>query len=420
MIFTFYDFVIYVLSFVGLFVSMVYIAVLLTRNKHRHKIDPKFKPKISIIIPVWNEGSAQGERIRKTVDSLLNCNYPKSKLEIIIVNDGSTDNSLEIANSYKKHGVKVYSNKKSLGKTRAVNKGIKHCTGRFVATLDADSYIMPDVLDKLISCFKDKNVMAAIPSINIWKPKSILQKIQFIEFFSAVFIRFIQSELGAVPLAPGAFTLIRKSFIEKYGYFSHKTMVEDLEISLRIQSENFLIENVPDARVYTSGLNNIRGFYRQRIRWFLGLMIQLKKYKHLFNWKYGNLAVFILPTMVTYIFLALFLFYYAIIMLVKDTVEWIHDVLLAGIDWASILEYKFDIFFVTIRNTTVLPILLLIIMIVFFMLIKRISGEKQSIFIPFIMFALTYWFLGSLGWVLSIYYYIAKKKVKWGPNYYDS
>lgn len=417
---SFSEVLIYVASFIGLFTSIFYILTLTSPSRSRiPKPDPHFKPKVSIIIPIWNEGSANGERLRKTVDSLLNCNYPKDKLEIIIVNDGSTDNSLELAKGYEKYGVKVLSNDVSGGKTNAINKGMKFATGELVAGLDADSFIEPDVIDKMVPCFKKEKVMAVIPSIKIHKPKSILQKIQFQEFLSAVFVRHLQAELGAVPLAPGAFTMIRKEFIDKYGGLNPHTMVEDLEMSMRIQSENYLIENVIDVNVYTSGVKTIKAFILQRIRWFLGFLIQVKKYKHLFGKQYGNLGIFILPVSVAFIVLTLIMFTYSSIMLVVNLVKWIHEVYIAGFvfDWFS---FNKDLFFITITNKTLLPLLLLIIMLVFMFYIKKISKEKENILIPFITFAFTYWFLGALCWILAIYHYVMKKPVRWGPNKFIS
>ena len=313
----FSNLLIYIASFIGLFTSVFYILTLLSPSRKKIlKPDPNYKPKVSIIVPIWNEGSANGERLKKTIRSLLNCNYPKNKLEIIIVNDGSTDNSLKLAKKYERFGVKVFSHKKSKGKTGAINTGMKHATGELVAGLDADSFILPDVIDKMVPSFKNKNVMAVIPSIKIYKPKSILQLIQYQEFLSAVFIRHLQAELGAIPLAPGAFTMIRKSFIDKYGGLNPNTMVEDLEMSMRIQSENYLIENVINVNVYTSGVKTLKAFVNQRIRWFLGFIIQIKKYKHLFSKKYGNLGVFILPVSVAFIILSIIVFVYGMVMII--------------------------------------------------------------------------------------------------------
>lgn len=369
---------------------------------------------------MWNEGAEQGKRLRKTINSVLNSKYPKNKIEIIVVNDGSTDDSLAIIKSYERRGVKIISYKKSRGKTHAINEGIAIATGELIAGLDADSYLMPDVLEKLVPCFKDKNVMASIPSIKIAKPTSVIQYIQFQEFLSAVFIRHVQSELGAIPLAPGAFTLVRGSFIKKHGALRTDTMVEDLELSMRIQSEGYLIENVVNANVYTSGVQTLRAFVNQRLRWFFGFIIQMKRYKHLIHSRFGNLGLFILPTAILYIILTVFVFCYAMVMLFINTLKWINVIRLVGFNLSDYFEFNFDPYYLVVNNTTVLPFILFFVLLLFMVYTKHVSEEKQPILKPFFVFTFTYWFLGSVCWLIAIYYYLAGKKVKWGPNYFST
>jgi len=403
-----HDLIIYVVSFLGLFISSFYILTLLSSGKKRYRLDPSFTPKVSIIVPVWNEE----KRIKRTLDSLLALDYPN--LEIIVVDDGSTDRSLEIVKGYK---VKVFSHKISKGKTMAINTGMKAATGELVAGLDADSTIESDVLRKLVPCFKNHKVMAAIPSIKIWNPKTFLERIQAQEFLSAVLIRHIQSELGSIPMAPGAFTLVRKEFIDKHGGLSHKTMVEDLELSLRIQSKHYLIENVIDANVYTGGVKTFKAFYSQRLRWFYGFLIQIWRYRRLFDVKYGNLGVFILPFSILFIALTLLIFSYSFIMAAYNTFRWISDILLVGFDFT--FEPNLDPFFFIVDNTTLIPFMLLFIALGLSYYIKRASDERQGILLNFVLFSMTYWFLGALSWFQAIYYYIRKKRIRWGPNYFS-
>jgi cellulose synthase/poly-beta-1,6-N-acetylglucosamine synthase-like glycosyltransferase len=197
-------------------------------------------------------------------------------------------------------------------------------------------------------------------------------------------------------------------------------MVEDLEISLRIQSENYIIENVVDANVYTSGVKTLNAFINQRIRWFCGFLIQMKKYKRLFSKKYGNLGVFVLPLSVFYVFLTVFVFIYTLIFLIYNTVKWIWQVHLVGISFKNIFDIGTDPFFMTVSNTTVLPFILFLVVLFFMYYIKKKSDEKQGVFLPFILFNLSYWLLGPFCWVISIYFYITKRKVKWGPNYFKT
>ena len=158
---SFNDLVVYLVCIIGIFTYIVFLLTLFSPNKKKYEKDSSYRPKVSILVPVWNEAREEGIGIRRTLDSLIGCDYPKEKLEIIVVNDGSTDASLDIIKEYKKHGIKIFSHKKPKGKTKALNTGFKHSSGELIASLDADTIIMPDVLDKLVPCFKDKDVMGA-------------------------------------------------------------------------------------------------------------------------------------------------------------------------------------------------------------------------------------------------------------------
>ena len=198
------------------------------------------------------------------------------------------------------------------------------------------------------------------------------------------------------------------------------TMVEDLELSMRIQSEGYLIENVVNANVYTSGVKTMKAFVNQRLRWFVGFLIQIKRYKHLISPKYGNLGVFILPTSIIYIILTIFGFCYSMIMFFVNLVNWIHSLSLVGFNIKNIFEFNFDPYYLTINNATVLPIILFVVLLLFMVYIKKISEEPGSILKSFFLFTFTYWFLGSVCWLIALYYYFTGKKVKWGPNYFST
>ena len=118
--------------------------------------------------------------IAKTVKSLLNLDYPKDKLELMVIDDGSTDKTYEKARQFAKAGVKVFT-KKNAGKAAALNFALKKSTGDFFGALDADSFVNSNALKKMIGHFKDPKIMAVTPSLKVYNPKTILQKIQYIE-----------------------------------------------------------------------------------------------------------------------------------------------------------------------------------------------------------------------------------------------
>ena len=129
-------------------------------------------PIVTVIVPVWNEEKTLGG----TIESLLALDYPKDKLDILIVDDGSTDNTRQVANTYKTHPeVRVFS-KTNGGKHTAVNLGISKARGEFIGCLDADSYVDKNALSRIIRCFEDSQVMAVTPAIKVHTPTGALSE----------------------------------------------------------------------------------------------------------------------------------------------------------------------------------------------------------------------------------------------------
>ena len=282
---------IYVATYVGLFTGVFFFYTFLENKQYLQ--NPKIKRfyDVSIIIPAYNESMT----IARTIKSLLKLDYPKDKLKIIIVDDGSKDNTYEIAKRYLSKNVSVFT-KPNSGKARSLNFALEKIDTELVGCLDADSYADKFSLKKMIGYFDNGNVMAVVPSIKISNAKGVLQQIQKIEYLFAVYLKKVFSYLKSVYIAPGPLSIYRKSFLDKYGGWDENTLTEDLELALRIQSKNFLIENSVDANVYTVGPKNFKQLFNQRMRWYLGLMSNLLKYKSLFGKKYGDLGIFVLPS----------------------------------------------------------------------------------------------------------------------------
>ena len=278
---------VYIVIYLSLFFTLVYFINFFENKRKLKNPKPKKFPKVSIIVPVFNEE----ETIAKTLTSLLNLRYPKNKLEIFVVDDGSTDKTYDIAKSFKKKGVVVLK-KKNSGKSDSINYALKRASGELAGALDADSFVMPDALEKVVGYFENPRVMAVTPSIKIWKPHNIFQRMQFIEFLASSFMRKVMSFLGGVPFTPGPFTIYRISFFKKHGFYDTSTLTEDTELALRIESHKYIIENAIDVNVYTVGVPTFKGLLSQRIRWYRGMLDNFWNYRHMFSKRYGNLGLF--------------------------------------------------------------------------------------------------------------------------------
>ncbi len=283
----------YIIAFFSLFVVSVFLLLFLKyRNTYLQK--PKqtgWKPLVSVIMPAYNEGVY----IADSIKSVLASDYPKDKLDIIIVDDGSTDNTYEIAKTFEKENpVRVFK-KENGGKGAALNFGIEKAKGELTATMDADSYLTKDTLKELIPYFTDLEVMAVTPAVKIKQTTSWISEFQRIEYLMILFSRKLLSFIDCVPVTPGPFSMFRTGVLTKVGGFDEHNLVEDQEIALRIQANNYKIKSSMSASVYTEPPSTMWDLLRQRVRWQRGGVRNYWKYRFLIKPEYGDFGVYFIP-----------------------------------------------------------------------------------------------------------------------------
>ncbi|MBI2580901.1 glycosyltransferase family 2 protein [Candidatus Woesearchaeota archaeon] len=254
-------------------------------------------PKVSVIIPAYNAEAT----IRECVLSVANLDYPKDRLEIMVVNDGSTDNTAAIVSelicSCKGADIKLMS-QENLGKGAAMNNAIKECVGEFFACLDSDSFVEPETLHRMLYVFGQHGPELAIvtPAMKVFRPTSFIQKFQRLEYIVTLFFNRLLSHFDALYVAPGPFSLYRKGIVMELGGFDEHNLTEDQEIGYRMQKHNYRLKHCFDAYVYTTAPGSVRQLYRQRSRWWRGSLLNFLMYKSMFlNPKYGHFGVFQLP-----------------------------------------------------------------------------------------------------------------------------
>jgi len=402
---------IYIMTFFGVYTTIFFFYTLF---EFKHKLgNPKIKniKKVTICVPAYNEE----KHLAKTVESLLNLDYPKDKLEIIIVDDGSKDRTYEIAKKFEKYNVKVFT-KKNEGKGMALNFALKHSTGELFGALDADSFVNKDALKKMIGYFEDSNVMAVTPSLKVYKPENMLQKIQYIEYLFGVFLRKIFAFLGSIHVTPGPFTIYRKYFFDKYGGYDENNPTEDIEIALRIQSKHYEIDNSANANVYTVAPRTFRSLLKQRIRWYLGFINNVLNYRRLFSKGYGDLGVFILPASFISIAFVITMLIYTISIFFKNLINDFINYKAISFDVLTLLNLDFDFFFVNPGLLTILSLVSISATILILIIAKSISEEKKKIKFYYIFYFLFYWMLFGFWWVIAGVYKMIGKKVVWGQR----
>jgi len=369
---------------------------------------------VSIIVPAWNE--AKG--IANTIKSILEIDYPKDKLEVIVVDDGSNDDTYKIAKQYESSRVRVFKLDRNSGKFAALNMGISKSKGEIIVTTDADNlYVQKDALKHMVAYFQDPEIMCVAPIIAIHNPKGILQRVQQIEYLLGVFLRKAFASMNAVHITPGAFSAYRKSFFEKYGGFRRGHLTEDMEMALRIQYNNFRIENSTKAVVYTTAPRKFNALLKQRNRWYTGLIRNLLDYRKVFSLKYGMMGFFVLPVAISTVLLSILLTSYVV---VNSLLEFKKELILLQSVHFDIFSTHINKFFIErylflmFSDPFVLFFIGFIMILVGYMLYAKTKVKKHSkIKLSIIYFIFLYSFLFAFWWIISAFYAVFNRKVNW-------
>lgn len=398
-----------VIAFVSLYTAIFFIITLLEhRNNIIKRKEFRKHPHVCIIIPCFNEEKTLG----KTVESLLALDYPKDKLEIIIVDDGSTDKTYKVAKKYASDRISIF-RKKNGGKYTALNLGLSKTKAEFVGALDADSFVHPKALKRILPYFSNPRVMAVTPSMKVYKPKSWLQRIQMVEYAVGIFFRKMFALVGSIHVTPGPFSIYRKAFFDKHGAYTEAYMTEDIEVALRMQTHNYIIENAIDAYVYTVCPKNFKTLYYQRRRWYHGFLKNVIDYKNLFSKKHGNLGLYVLPLA----FISIALVIVSFIYFLYKSIESIGDAYLyaRAVNFDIFrFDFNLDLFLININTVFILGIITLIVGILIIVIAVKVSKEKENIIFSYILYVIAYWFLFSFWWLVAIYYKLTGKKQVWG------
>lgn len=406
--------VIYISIYIGLIAISFYILSYLSSKKKQQKFyTDKELPKVSVIIPAYNEEDC----IEDTIKSIAKSNYPKGMLEVLVVDDGSKDKTFEKAKKLESKIVKVFT-KENGGKASALNFAIKKARGDIVFTMDADTMVEPKSLKNMVRYFKDEEVMSVTPSIITYKPKSVWQRVQQIEYVFGLFLRKTFASLNAIYITPGAFSAYRKIFFDKYGGFDVGNITEDLEMSIRIQYHGYRIENSTTSPAYTISPSSFADLLKQRKRWYIGLMKNIWKYRKIVSRKYGDLGTFVMPVAWISIFFAVFITAYLIIKTLLKSIQEVVFWQSINFDFASLFNINIyfleRFFFLLFTNPVFIFILLFVcLMRIYIIFARKRMGKITGLFLNLTLFFVFFAVLFGFWWVVSIFYLLFKREVKW-------
>jgi len=234
---------------------------------------------VSIIVPVRDEEKVVG----RLLEALQRLDYPPERKEIVIVEDGSVDETVEICNEYAgrcRGQIKLVRQLKSDGKPSALNCGLKHVRGEIVAVFDADNVPERDVLLKAVRYFEDGSVAAVQGrACAINAGENMLTR--FISYEEAVrYEAYIGGKdvLGLFVPLTGSCYFVRRSVLDEVGGWNDGSLSEDMELSSRLIEGGYSIKYASDVRSWQENPTCLSQLFRQRARWFRGCMEVSLKY----------------------------------------------------------------------------------------------------------------------------------------------
>lgn len=389
----------YPFIFIALFFESFVLVTLLSKPARaaRARGPSEATPSVAVIVPCWNEA----DTVAATCDSLLALDYPAEKLEVILVDDGSTDSTPAVMARFAHHPQVRIISKENGGKHTALNDGIASTAAEFIGCLDADSFVEPDALREIIPCFDNPKVAAVTAAMSVHSPKNLLQHMQNAEYTFGITYRHAFASINGLYVTPGPFSFYRKSTIDELGGFRHAHQTEDMEMALRIQRAGYEIENAPRARVYTKSPDTVFKLVKQRTRWTTGFIRNvLGDYRDLIGAKkHGVLGMLVLPTAVLAIGSGILVFLLSLFELMRSAVAAVE--IHAGVPLSYVFTPKssFDWFYAPVDFFLLLGITMLLTSLIFIIIGKRVSKTPGKIMLGIISYTFLYGFVAPL-WLL--------------------
>ena len=408
-----------IILYISLFISLFFeVFLLITYLEVREELKGEeaflakglnYFPSVTVIVPCFNEEKT----VLKTLDSIFALDYPREKLSIVAVNDGSTDNTLEVLNAYAKtHDIKVIS-KENGGKHTALNLALESVNTDLVGCLDADSFVKSDALQRIVPFFEDAKTMAVTPSVRVHEPGNILQYMQRVEYSWGIFLRRMLSALQAIYVTPGPFSIFRTRVFRDLGVYRKAHDTEDLEIALRMQKNRYKIVNSHGAHVYTVTPSKFKPLFKQRVRWSYGFLNNVIDYKEmLLNPKYGHVGMFILPLGTVSIFSTI----YMIFNFIKNGVTKFIDAFVkfstVGFDGKFNMP-NFDWYFLNTGVTAFLTAIAIILTVTILYLALKLADGKFKFKKEILYYLFIYPFIVPLWLIKVVFDTVFRRQASW-------
>jgi poly-beta-1,6 N-acetyl-D-glucosamine synthase len=238
-------------------------------------------PLITLIVPAYNEEKV----IQPALRNLLHLEYPF--YEIIVVDDGSTDDTFALASQVSRESTRVtvrVVTKKNGGKADALNTGIALARGEFVMCMDGDTKLSKNALRAMIRHFDDPRVGGVAGNVRVFNRENVVTKVQALEYIEGLaMVRKAQSFVRTVNIIPGPCAMFRKSVVRSFGGYDSDTFAEDCDITLKLVVAGWHIAYEPLAVAWVETPSRLLDLLKQRYRWTRGILQALRKHRYVFR-----------------------------------------------------------------------------------------------------------------------------------------
>lgn len=406
-----YQMLFIVYSIYTIFIFMVYLMLWFDIKNQKKSIENLKKwPTVSLIIPSYNTIHT----IPKCIESCKNLEYP-NKVEIIVVDDGSTDGSYEMLKN--DPSIVLIKKDKNEGKGAALNLGIKKANGEIIGCVDSDSYPHKDTLINAVKYFEnDEKIGAVVLFIKTTKPRNFIQAVQEIEYWLACGFFFTTiASIDCLYLTPGPMSLYNANMFRQLGGFDEKNITEDIEIALRMQKYGWKIRTCNTSVVETEVPATLKSLYQQRLRWARGGIMNIMKYTDiLFNPKYNAFGLFVFPMILGAGFFTSLFMMWTIFNWLKTFISWIIPL---SINFNTAIFEQITIVpdFFLIDSSWMVGIVSFSIWVYFVYTSFEIADEKFSNKYLLPMFGMIYFYPPFIGFVYLTAYLqeIFSRKYSW-------
>jgi cellulose synthase/poly-beta-1,6-N-acetylglucosamine synthase-like glycosyltransferase/peptidoglycan/xylan/chitin deacetylase (PgdA/CDA1 family) len=227
---------------------------------------------VSVIVPAYNEK----EGIEAAVRSIAGSRHP---VEVVVVDDGSTDGTAEIVESLGLPGVTVI-RQENAGKPAALNRGVRAARHDLVVLVDGDTRFEPETAGRLVQPFADPGVGAVSGNAKVGNRRGMLGRWQHIEYVMGFNLdRRLYDLLQCMPTVPGAVGAFRREALTDVGGVSDETLAEDTDVTIAVLRAGWRVVYEQEARAWTEAPATLGQLWKQRYRWCYGTLQAMWKHR---------------------------------------------------------------------------------------------------------------------------------------------